>query len=132
MTIALCGLFQESTAQRSVCSVCQTQVNTIQQYDFGSRGGFISIGFQASVSGSPFCQVLGYEWNTSYQGAAITQQGPWCRIDFPTLGPIQPVGGLGGVVQVCCTYSQWRDSNSNGVQDPGEVCEDTLCINVNL
>lgn len=125
--IALLGLAQESKAQ--ACAVCQPQVNTIQQFDFGSGGGFQSIGFQATVSGSPFCQVLGYEWHTSVQGAAITQQGPWCRIDFPQLSLIQPGGSF---VQVCCTYSLWLDSNQNGIQDTGEVCSESLCINVNL
>lgn len=131
ITIALFGLFQESHAQLSVCDICQTQVNTIQQYDFGSGSGFQSIGFQANVSGSPFCEILGFEWATSVQGAAITQDGSWCRIDFPQLGPLQS-GGLGSIVQVCCTYSQWRDRNQNGIQDLGEVCSETLCIVVNL
>lgn len=125
------GIFQVSKAQ-AVCNLCQTQVNTINQFDFGTGGGFKSIGFQASFSGSPFCQVLGLEWNTSEASAQITQDGSWARVDFPLLGPVQHGGSLGNIVQVCCTYSQWRDMNQNGITEPWEICKNTLCVTVNL
>ena len=126
------GMYQVSHAQVTTCSICQTQVNTIQQFDFGTSSGFKSIGFQANVSGSPFCQVLGFQWSTSMQFAAITEDGSWARIDFPLAGILRSGGINGNTVQVCCTYSLWIDRNRNGNVDPEEICEDTLCINVNL
>gem|GEM_PF-7092284 len=127
---ALGGTFQLSKAQISTCNICQTQVNTIGQFDFGTSGGFKSIGFLANISGSPFCQDFDLVWTVSAPGAQITQDGPWARVDFPQIGPI---GGIsGGIIQVCCTYKQWRDTNSNGIAESWEICEDTLCINVSL
>ncbi len=128
------GAFQLSQAQLSNCDICQTQVNTIQQFDFDSGSGFSSIGFQATVSGSSFCQVLGYEWSTNYPGAVITPVDEWARIDFPMIGPSPGPGGILGsnIYQVCLTYSQWLDRNGNGVTESNEICENTLCITVRL
>ena len=131
--LVLGGILQSSFGQVSVCDLCQTQVNTINQFDFGTSNGFKSIGFQANFSGSPYCQGLGVEWATSASYASITPDGEWCRIDFPQLKGLGGLGGFGGnIVQVCCTYSQWRDTNLNGIQDPWDICRKTLCINVNL